>query len=328
MSLIITSKVDPHADKVIEYFHSWGIKFFRLNSENFPINTLLSWSISTLKPEHFLLKTSYGRELQKDQVKSVWYRKPMPLNIDQQITNPQVREFIENEYRAFTSGFYLNLSDAFWLNHPTKNRIASNKLFQLKLAQELGFEIPDTLVTNSPEIAREFYYRHDSNIITKPLDQPYLEADDQYFLIYTHKIEEEDLEKLNLVSNSPTLFQEFIPKKLELRITIVGDKIFTASIDSQASEKTRIDWRNYDFQNVTHASFELPKKVEGLCFQLIKRLGLVFGAIDMILTPDGRYIFLEINPNGQYLWIELLTGLPISEAIARLLTERGNNTIL
>lgn len=138
-------------------------------------------------------------------------------------------------------------------------------------------------------------------------------------MIYTHEIEEEDLEKLNLVSNSPTLFQKCISKKIELRITIVGDKIFTASIDSQASEKTRVDWRNYDFQNVSHTTFKLPEKVEGLCFQLIKRLGLVFSAIDMILTPDDRYIFLEINPNGQYLWIELLTGLPISEAIARLL---------
>lgn len=170
MILIITSKVDPHADKVIEYFHSWDVNLFRLNSEDLPINTTLSWSISTFKQEHFLLKTPYGRELHNGQVKSIWYRKPLPFNIDQQITNPQIREFIENEYRAFTSGFYLNLSDTFWVNHPQKNRIASNKLFQLKLAQELGFEIPDTLVTNNSEIAKEFYYKHDGHIISKPLD--------------------------------------------------------------------------------------------------------------------------------------------------------------
>lgn len=231
-----------------------------------------------------------------------------------------MRKFIDNECKAVTSGFYLNLSDALWVNDPQKNRIASNKLFQLKLAQELGFEIPDTLVTNNPGIAREFYYKHHGNIISKPLDQPYLEVDDQYFLIYTNKIEEQDLEKFNLVSYSPTLFQVFIPKKIELRITVVGDKIFTASIDSQASSKTKIDWRHYDFQNVLHSPFELPQEVKDLSFQLIKKLGLVFGAIDMILTPDGKYIFLEVNPNGQYLWIELLTGLPISQAIAHLLT--------
>ena len=225
----------------------------------------------------------------------MWYRKPLPFTLDQQITNPEVRKFIDNECRAVTSGFYLNLGDAFWVNYPQKNRIASNKLFQLKLAQELGFEIPDTLVANDPEIAREFYYKHQGKIISKPLDQAYLEMNDQYFLVYTNKIEEGDLEKFNLISCSPTLFQEFIPKKIELRITIVGDNIFTASIDSQASDKTKVDWRH------------------------IKRLGLVFGAIDMILTPEGKYIFLEVNPNGQYLWIELLTGLPISETLAHLL---------
>jgi len=186
--LIITSKVDPHADKVIEYFHSWGIKFFRFNTEDFPINTKLSWSISTHQQEFFSLKTSHGRELQKDGIKSVWYRKPLPFTLDQQITNPEVRKFIDNECRAVTSGFYLNLGDAFWVNYPQKNRIASNKLFQLKLAQELGFEIPDTLVANDPEIAREFYYKHQGKIISKPLDQAYLEMNDQYFLVYTNKI--------------------------------------------------------------------------------------------------------------------------------------------
>lgn len=323
MILIITSKVDPHADKVIEYFYSWGVKFFRFNTEDFPINTLLSWSISAQHKERTSLKTSYGRELQKDEVKSVWYRKPLPFTLDQQIVDPEVKKFIENECNAAISGFYLNLRDAFWVNHPQNNRIASNKLYQLNLAYKLGFEIPDTLVTNNPAIAKEFYYKHNGNVVSKPLNQPYLEVDDQYFLVYTHKIEEEDLEKFNLVSYSPTLLQEFIPKKIELRITIIGDKVFTASIDSQASNKTKIDWRHYDFQNVSHSPFELPEKVKDLSFQLIKRLGLVFGAIDMILTPDGKYIFLEVNPNGQYLWIELLTGLPISQAIADLLINRG-----
>lgn len=83
MVLIITSKVDPHADKVIEYLYSWGVKLFRFNTEDFPINTKLSWSIATHQQELFLLKTSYGRELQKDEVKSVWYRKPLPFSLDQ-----------------------------------------------------------------------------------------------------------------------------------------------------------------------------------------------------------------------------------------------------
>lgn len=319
MVLIITSKVDPHADRVIDYFYNWGIEFFRFNTEDFPIYTNLSWTISNQKIEHFLLKTSYGRELQSKKIKSVWYRKPLPFVFDQKITNPQVKDLINNECTATTNGIYSNLQDALWINNPYKNRVASNKLFQLKLAKELGFAIPDTLITNNPESVKEFYQKYNGDIINKPISQSYLEIDNSYFLVYTNKITERELEKFNLVSYSPTLFQEYIPKRIELRITVVGNKIFTSSIDSQSSRKTAIDWRHYDFQNVSHFSFELPQEIKDLCFKLVKRLGLVYGAIDMIVTPDERYIFLEINPNGQYLWIELLTGLPISSTIAETL---------
>lgn len=84
-----------------------------------------------------------------------------------------------------------------------------------------------------------------------------------------------------------------------------------------------VDWRHYDFENVPHFSFELPQKIKDFCFNLVKRLGLIYGAIDMIVTPNEKYVFLEINPNGQYLWIELLTGLPISSTIAEALSKNS-----
>lgn len=319
MVLIITSKVDPHADKVIEYFYKSGVKFFRFNSEDFPISTRLSWTISNQQSEHFLLDTLYGREIQREEIKSVWYRKPLPFVFDKKIINPQVKDLINTESNATTNGLYLNLKHILWINDPYKNRVASNKLLQLRIAKTLGFEIPDTLITNNPKTAKEFYSKHDGNIINKPISQAYLEIEDGYFLIYTNKITEKELESINLVSYGPTLFQEYIPKKIELRITVVGNQIFAAGIDSQSSQKTMVDWRHYDFQNVLHFTFELPQRIKDICFKLVKKFGLVFAAIDMVLTPDERYIFLEINPNGQYLWIELLTGLPISNVIAETL---------
>lgn len=319
MVLIITSKVDPHADKVIEYFYNWQVKFFRFNTEDFPINTKLSWTIANPGKENFLLQTSHGREIQRNEIKSVWYRKPLPFVFDKKITNPQVKDLINSESNATINGLYLNLNDILWINNPHQNRITSHKLFQLRIAKELGFEIPDTLITNNPKAAKEFYSKHDGNIINKPINQAYLETEDDYFLIYTNKITKKELEKFNLVSYGPTLFQEYIPKKIELRVTIVGNQIFTCAIDSQSSKKTMVDWRHYDFENVPHFTFEPPQRIKDLCLNLVKKLGLVSAAIDMVLTPDKRYIFLEINPNGQYLWLELLTGLPISNAIARLL---------
>jgi glutathione synthase/RimK-type ligase-like ATP-grasp enzyme len=116
------------------------------------------------------------------------------------------------------------------------------------------------------------------------------------------------------------IFQAYVPKLVELRITVVGRRIFAAEIHSQRTNHTRCDWRRYDQGQTPHRPHELPRDLEQRCTALVERLCLRYGAIDMVLTPDGRYVFLEINPNGQYLWIEHETGLPISEAICDLLT--------
>src|SRR5207249_969990 len=115
--------------------------------------------------------------------------------------------------------------------------------------------------------------------------------------------------------------QSYVPKHVELRITVVGQLVFAAEIHSQESNHTRYDWRQYDFYETPYFVHKLPSAVASRCVQLVERLGLCYGAIDMILTPDERYVFLEINPNGQYLWVEEATGLPISEAICNLLMD-------
>mgnify|MGYP001580931444 CR=1 FL=1 len=117
----------------------------------------------------------------------------------------------------------------------------------------------------------------------------------------------------------PGIFQPYIEKAYELRVTVVGDKIFAARIESQTSEKTRVDWRRYDFTNVVHSSYQLPKETENQCVAVLQSFNLQFGAIDMIATPTGEYYFLELNANGQWAWIEAVTELPISHAIANLL---------
>jgi glutathione synthase/RimK-type ligase-like ATP-grasp enzyme len=112
------------------------------------------------------------------------------------------------------------------------------------------------------------------------------------------------------------LFQAYVPKRSELRVTVVGERVFAAEIGSQATHHTRHDWRRYDMAHTPHTPHALPEPVARAAVALVRALGLVYGAIDLVLTPDGDYVFLEINPNGQYLWIEHLTGLPITAAIA------------
>jgi len=115
------------------------------------------------------------------------------------------------------------------------------------------------------------------------------------------------------------VFQEYIPKALELRISIVGHQVFAAAIYSQMTERTKHDWRRYDLEKTPHAVYILPAGVERACIDIVQHYGLAFAAIDMVVTPQGDFVFLELNPNGQWLWIERLTGQPISDAIADML---------
>ena len=109
--------------------------------------------------------------------------------------------------------------------------------------------------------------------------------------------------KIDLVANSPQIIQNFVEKQCELRITIVGDQIFACAIDAQKSKLGKIDWRIYDTSNTSYTKFDLPVEIQEKCLKMLKCMDLSFGCIDMILTPGNEYIFLEINPNGQWLWI-------------------------
>ncbi|MFE1411185.1 hypothetical protein ACFW6F_10300 [Streptomyces sp. NPDC058746] len=115
------------------------------------------------------------------------------------------------------------------------------------------------------------------------------------------------------------ILQERIDKKLEIRVTVVGDRVLAAAIDSQAAEVTRDDWRRDVFQ-APHLVHDLPEHVAERCRRLLRRYGLLFGALDFILTPDGEYMFLELNPNGEWDWVEALTGLPVASALGDVLT--------
>ena len=141
--------------------------------------------------------------------------------------------------------------------------------------------------------------------------------------VFTTPVSTKDVKNINSVKYAPTLLQEYIPKKIEIRATIFGNKIFAAEIHSQQNPLTKDDWRHCN-ANVDYLPHILPKKIEQLCFRLVHGFGLVFGAIDLILTPQGKYVFLELNPNGQWIWIEKLTGLPMINALVNLL-ETGKN---
>jgi glutathione synthase/RimK-type ligase-like ATP-grasp enzyme len=210
--------------------------------------------------------------------------------------------------------------DAFWLPGPQDViRRAELKALQLKFAESLGFEIPPTLITNNPQDFLDFYHQHNGNVVSKLASPSLYKFTGNTFNRYTQVVSKQDVAYAWSIRLCPIIFQAYVPKRVELRITVVGRDVFPVEIHSQHSNHTRHDWRRYDRFQTPYFPHELPGDLEQRCIQLVESFGLCYGAIDMVLTPDGRYVFLENNPNGQYLWIEQATGLPISDAICDLL---------
>lgn len=319
--VVVTNRYDPHADLIITKLNETSEKVVRFNTEDFPTQICFVFDSEEERME-FLLP--YDRTIDVDRVKSIWYRRPIPHEIDPEVSEEPMRELARREAESVMRAFY-ECFDGFWISHPLKIRAASHKLYQLRLAKKLGFSIPPTLVTNSPDETKEFCHHHkERGIIVKPLSFPIVDTDEGHYSFATSRVEDEDIENLNQVKFTPTLFQAYVPKKHELRITVVGRQVFTCEIQSQISEETRLDWRWFDINNpIPHKQGSLPEGLERKIIELVARLELSFGALDFILTPDDEYVFLEINPNGQWAWIEEMTGMPISQAIINLLVKGG-----
>ena len=319
MILIISSKSDIHVDAVIPHLNNAGTPFIRLNTEDFPQKADLVWELEKGQSDGTL--KLYGlHEVKLSQITACWYRKTEPPKASKKLKTKQAKEFAESESSAFLDGLYAFLADRFWINYPFDIIQTKQKQPNLALAAELGLSVPKTVITTNPQAAKEFFEKCKGNIITKTLSNyAYLDDEKKYRPIFTSKVTPTDMDHVEDFVFAPTQLQEYIEKKIELRVTIVGEKIFACEIHSQESTKANVDWRDYDFDNVKHLPHKLPKDIEEKLLQMLKNLNLHFGAFDLILTPDNRYVFLELNPNGQYLWIELLTKLPISKTIAELL---------
>jgi len=318
MILILTDDSDPHTDDVAEKLRQRGAEFFRFDPGQFPSNASMSLMYSV--PGKMQSRLCVGNEqVDLSRVKSVWYRRPTPSVPHEEITDTLTRDYVSEECKIFMHDAW-NAMDCFWLPAPQPViRKAELKASQLKLAASLGFELPPTLFTNSPEDFQEFYCKHNGNVVSKLASSSLYRFTGKTFNRYTQVVSKRDVAYAHAIRLCPMIFQAYVPKRVELRITVVGREVFAAEIHSQHSNHTRVDWRRYDRYETPYFPHELPHHLQQLCIRLVERLGLSYGAIDMVLTPEGRYVFLEINPNGQYLWIEKMTGLPISDAICDLL---------
>lgn len=325
MVLIITSEADSHIGPVAHHLDEMGIQWIRLNTGSFATNVLLELDPGTGAGSLYIRDSAKTVELRK--VRAVWYRKPVPVEVSHFSMERPELDFVEAEITEILMGLYALLSHANWINNPFTSRISHRKLVQLKVAKEVGFEIPQTIVTNDPHEALAFADSITSDIAIKSLGAISVtteveDGSERQYGIFTRRVTRDELRQvIDKVQHMPTLFQGFIEKQYELRITVVGGKVFACRIESR-TDLPADDYR-FDTLNVDHSPFECPE-IHDKLYAYLNRFNLNFGCFDLLVTKSGQLVFLECNPNGQWLWVENLTGLQISKAIAEVLCGKGN----
>lgn len=312
--LIITQELDPHADILVGVLAKRGIRPVRFHTRDFPSKATISFSAGAGETLGVSLSCG-GETVRGEEIKSVWYRRPDKCLIDPGLTLTE-RRISEEESEETLRGLYRGL-DGLWVNRLDRNRYAGSKVVQLRKARELGLRVPETLITNDPDRLVEFYHARGGDIVVK-MQKTAFWAPEAGLGLYTSKVDLAKLDRADLIRRCPCVFQENIRKDIELRVTVIGRKVFTAALRSQEVAEARVDVRRATM-TVPHEAHTLPREIEKKVLGLMGAFGLQYGAIDMIVTPEGEHVFLELNPNGQFGWIEERTGLPLYDAMADLL---------
>lgn len=318
MILIVSAATDQAALAVERRLRSRGVDVMLFDTGRFPSEARITVSYRDGLPRYTIRLD--GQTMRFDEVTSVWFRRPSACKAHPSITDEEVRAVVEQDCGEFLSSIWDGMNCLMLPGSPSIMKTAQRKPTHMARAKALGFDIAPTLFTNDPQEFLDLYRQQEGRLIHKISASLALkERMGTEFARLTCGVTRRDVMHAQSVSLAPIVFQAYVPKRLEVRVTVVGDRVFAAEIHSQQSNRSHFDWRRYDLGGTPHHPHELPDDVAERCVKLVAQSGLTYGTIDLILTPDDRYVFLELNSAGEYSWIEQVTGLPISDAIADLL---------
>ncbi|MCX7117924.1 MAG: hypothetical protein NTW94_08525 [Legionellales bacterium] len=236
----------------------------------------------------------------------VWWRRARKPYLPKNVSHPADYHFVLRENTLFYESLTQTMApDAWWVNNKEAAHRGNTKLLQLKIASDCGMTIPTTLCSNDPQDIRYFLLKHESDgVIYKPLCSNYWFEEKQMKMVYTTRISFMDLPTNKILQLSPGIFQKEIKKKYELRITCFGDYLVAAKLNSQDHADGQVDWRAISVGKMSVEHYILPESVAQKIKSFMKKMGLVFGTFDFIVSEDHEYIFLKVNEQGQFLWIE------------------------
>lgn len=314
--LVVTHDLDPTADVVLEELLRRKVPFWRTDLAHFPQSTKVR---AELRPDGSWVGDfrSVDRGIDWSELRSVWWRKPTPFAFAETMSEPE-RSFAMSQAKRAFAGVFASLPDVLWVNRP--ERIADcTKPRQLSAGSAASLSVPATLITNDPHAVRPFAMRYGRRIITKVLGGIVHTEEGARGQIYTSRVDPEDWPNPRISLTAHLFQQEIVDKAYEVRVTIVGDRIFPVQIHAPEGPG-RLDWRR-DSGNLRYEADELPPAVERGLVDMMERLGLVFAGVDLIVDTAGTHWLVDVNAGGQWAWIDLVRD-DITHAIADLL-EKG-----
>lgn len=313
--LIITNDHDEHADAVADALARRGVPVFRFHPADFPHSCSVSIEIDEGQV-HGEIRTSRGR-VGFDDISAAWFRRSGNLYETRiNVTSEKLENYVKIQSQATVSALCSSLA-TLWVSHPLALRRAEVKALQLVEASRAGLKIPHTLISNDAERATTFVDGlGTADCAVKPLLAVGVTDDEGGFRMPLTAMLPRG-HSLASMAEAPAILQPYVEKAFELRCVVIGEQIFAARMNTQADERSRIDSRG---GSPEHEIFELPAAIERSLRRMMASFGLNFASLDMIVTTDGDFVFLDLNPNGQWLWLEFELDLPLVAAMADLLT--------
>ncbi|NJQ01227.1 ATP-grasp ribosomal peptide maturase [Streptomyces zingiberis] len=311
--LVISRLDDGTADTVIEELNRRRVPVVRLDPGDFPTEITVTARLDNGGLRGGLRTPTRLADLEG--VRSVYWRRPRPYALRPGLGGPAAR-WSREEARYGLGGILASLPDTHYVNHPWHNRNAEHKPTQLSTAARCGFDVPPTILTNSEDAARDFAREH-GPVVYKPLRNTcYQDAEGRALTVWVDEIDPTELDAG--VAQTMHLFQKLVPSVADLRVTAVGQEVFTVRIDGSPG----LDWRRH-YERLSYTLIGTPPGLAGGVRRYLDAFGLVFGAFDFGVDRDGRIWWYECNPNGQFAWFPERVTARIVSAVADQLHHGG-----
>ncbi|MER7014578.1 ATP-grasp ribosomal peptide maturase [Saccharopolyspora sp. NPDC000359] len=309
--LILARDLDPSADAMVNALRDRGTPMVRVNTAWFPAQLSVSAGLRGGRWSGYLRTPAHCVEL--EDVHAVWYRSPEAYRMPVELSEPERQHAVVEA--KFGLGGVLSSLPVFWVNHPARMADAAYKPVQLVRAHECGLTVPDTAITNEADTVRRF--AAEGRTVTKLLGSNAISEEGTRKLSFTRVLDTADLDDLRGIEVTTHMVQRWVPKSFEVRVIIMGEHLTAAAIHA-GNATSYVDWRS-DYDALRYELIDPPAEVAAGIHALMCTFGLVYGALDFVVTPSGEWVFLEINPGGQYGWIEGRTGAPLTDTLADLL---------